>query len=358
MLNYRCPNCGSNMSFNGDKGELVCESCNFSCDVEDFKSDDVYVENSEEEIESEIPETDFSNFDTKTSAGEFTQNDVKEYVCNNCGAVLVTDNDTAATVCNFCNSPMILSDRLSGELAPVKLIPFAISKQKAEESFKKWCKSGLLTPKGFMTAERIKNVKGIYVPFWLFDVRGQGEFQVRGTKVNTFSRGDTIVTETRYYKVYRKVETDYHKIPADASIKMDDNLMDALEPFNYTDLKDFDFGYLSGFVAEKYNYTDKDLFGRVKVRVSKFIEEYALSTVNGYSTKIVTNSNVNAEQLDAVYTLIPVYMVNYDYNGKTYTFAMNGQTGKIAGKVPISILKCVIWFAGIYAVVLAILSLI
>lgn len=359
MVNYECPNCGSSMTFNGDTGEIACSSCSFSCSVADYNSGEIYIDNeTDDDTADSIKEMEFSNVDTKTSAGEFSSDDVKEYNCNNCGAILVTNNDTTATICNFCNSPMILSDRLSGHLAPSKVIPFSISKQRAEESFRKWCRGGFITPKGFLSAERIKSVQGIYVPFWLFDMCGQGEFQAKCTKTKTYTRGDNIITETRHYQVYRKVESNYYKIPADASIKMDDNLMDSLEPFNYEKLESFDFAYLSGFVAEKYNYTDKDLFDRVKSRISKFIEQYAKTTINGYDTQNITKSTVNARQIDAVYTLLPVYMVNYDYNGKTYTFAMNGQTGKIAGEVPVSIPKCVLWFLGTYAISFIILYII
>src|SRR5699024_11852653 len=68
---------------------------------------------------------------------------------------------TTATSCSFCGAAVVLLDRLTGKLAPGKVIPFAISKEEARKAFKKWCKNGRFTPPGFMTADRIKNITGM-----------------------------------------------------------------------------------------------------------------------------------------------------------------------------------------------------
>lgn len=337
-LQHNCENCGADMVFDADTGKLTCGSCQSVVDFEDIE------ENSQNDIET----SDFENIKEKRSASEYTRHsNAKEYSCNSCGAILVTDGDTASTICSFCGSAMILTDRLIGSLAPVKIIPFSISKSNAQTAFKKWCKNGLITPTGFMTADRIKNITGMYVPFWLFDINGQGEGTAKCTKVRTRSSGDYIITDTRHYNVYRKVAIDFVKIPADASKKMDDKLMDKLEPFNYGKLEDFRFEYLSGFISEKYNYTDVDLLPRIKTRVDDYIKDYMSSTISGYNSTMYINSWSNAVQRNAYYTLLPVWIVNYDYKGKEYMFAMNGQSGKIVGKPPISNSKIAMWFGGL-----------
>src|SRR5699024_9620580 len=101
-------------------------------------------------------------------------NEVREYSCNNCGAILITDQDTSATTCTFCNAPVILQERLSGTFAPAKVIPFTITKEQAMKAFRSWCHKGMLTPKGFMTADRVKSITGLYVPFWLYDLNSIG----------------------------------------------------------------------------------------------------------------------------------------------------------------------------------------
>ncbi len=340
IIQYKCPGCGADMVFDAESGMLSCDSCGKSMNVEEY------------------PVADFETFEEITSSTLFGDNEASQYMCKNCGAVLITDTDTTATTCSFCGSPMILADRLSGQMAPAKVIPFKISKEQAQQAFRKWCKGGLLTPKGFMSAERIKSITGMYVPFWLYDLNGRGEAEADCTRVRTFESGDYIYTETKHYRVYRKVDLDFLKIPADASEKMNDDLMDRLEPFDYGELKDFHTPYLAGYIAEKYNYTDKDLFSRVKDRVEHYVSDYIRSTIHGYSTTFFTREWVDVKQRNAIYTLLPVWMICYDYKQSEHIFAMNGQTGKVVGKPPLSKGKIAAWFTGITAFVFAVLELI
>ncbi|MFP3488727.1 TFIIB-type zinc ribbon-containing protein, partial [Staphylococcus sp. SIMBA_130] len=105
----------------------------------------------------------------------FSEDEAKQYNCNNCGAVIITEADTTATNCSFCGAGVVLGDRLSGDLAPAKVIPFTISKEEAMAAFRKWCRNGRLTPKGFMTADRVKGITGLYVPFWLYDLDSKAD---------------------------------------------------------------------------------------------------------------------------------------------------------------------------------------
>jgi hypothetical protein len=238
---------------------------------------------------------------------------------------------------------------LSGNLAPAKVIPFSISKEQAQEAFVKWCRKGLLTPKDFMTADRIKNITGLYVPFWLYDVNGRGEAEATCTRVRTYSDKDWIYTETKYYHVYRKVDLNYSRIPCDASKKMEDSMMDKLEPYSYDNLKDFNMPYLAGYIAEKYDFTDEDMLPRIKERVSGYVDSYIDSTINGYTSVTYNRKNINIRKKHADYTLMPVWMVCYDYRQAEHIFLMNGQTGKIIGKPPLSKGKIFSWFAGVSA---------
>lgn len=353
VLQYKCPDCGADMAFDSTSGMLSCSSCGRKDNIENypkstFSSDEEFQQNDEPDIDETFGE--FEEFEEKTSTTTYGADEATEYKCNNCGATLITTADTAATSCSYCGAPVILGDRLSGSLAPSKVLPFTISKEQAQEAFKKWCKKGLLAPKGFMNADRVKNITGMYVPFWLFDLNGRGEADALCTKVRTYERGNYIYTETKHYSVHRKVDLNYSKIPVDASEKMDDRLMDKMEPYNYNQLKEFNAPYLAGYIAEKYNYTDKDLFPRVKARTEGYVTTYIRSTITGYSTVNIQNKVIDVRQRNADYTLLPVWMICYDYKQAEHTFAMNGQTGKIVGKPPISIKKAVGWFCGVSTV--------
>ena len=325
VLHYKCPNCGSDMVFDSESGTLSCGSCGRKDNVDSFPKEFV-----REEQEAE-----------RDGRREFTPS---EYHCQNCGAVLITDADTAATTCGFCGAGVVLADRLSGQLAPAKVIPFTISRQQAEEAYKKWSRKKLLTPKKFRNADRIKSLTGIYVPFWLYDLNSKSKVHASCTKVRTYSQGDYIYTETKHFNVYRGIDLNYVKIPADASEKMDDKLMDRLEPYDYGNLKEFNMPYLTGFLAEKYNYDDKELFPRIRERAVGYTNQYISGSINGYSSVHITSKDIQISQNHAYYTLLPVWMLNYDYENKDYIFAMNGQTGKIVGKPPLSGARMVMWF--------------
>lgn len=321
VIHYKCPGCGNDMVFDSDTGTLTCHSCGRQENIEDMPEDLI----------------------TTT----FSEDETNEYHCENCGAVLITETETVATACNFCGAGVVLADRVSGTLAPAKVLPFSISKEKARQAFRKWCRNGLLTPKGFMTADRIKSITGLYVPFWLFDLNSKIQVNASCTKVRTYTSGDYIYTETKYYNAFRDINLDYLKIPVDASEKMDDELMDKLEPFPYEQLKKFKTPYLAGYIAEKYNYNDEELFPRVKNKISSYIDSYIRSTLSNYSSVSYEGKQIDTQKIKSYYVLLPVWMVSYDFNKSEHIFAMNGQTGKVVGKPPISIKKVAAWFGGI-----------
>ena len=147
--------------------------------------------------------------------------------------------------------------------------------------------------------------------------------------------------------MYRKVDLNYLKVPCDASKKMDDNMMDKLEPYNYNNLKDFNMPYLAGFIAEKYDFTDDQLLPRVKERVYSYVDSFLRSTISGYSSVHINRKNINIRKKRADYALMPVWMVCYDYRQAEHIFLMNGQTGKVIGKPPLSKAKIAAWFTGI-----------
>jgi len=339
VLQYKCPNCGADMFFDSESGMLACQSCGRKEDVEEYSEEHEWFQDQE-------------------SQHTFKEGEVNEYHCNNCGAVIVSDADTTATTCSFCGAAVVLNDRLTGSLAPSVIIPFSISKEQAGNAFKAWCKNGLVTPSGFMTADRIKNITGLYVPFWLYDLNGKGEVKATCTKVRRYTRGEYTYTDTSYYDVYRKVDLNFFLVPADASSKMNDELMDKLEPYNYQGLKDFNTPYLAGYIAEKYNYTHEELFDRVKNRVEKYVDAYIRSTIQGYSSTTYNYKQINIRRKRVQYALLPVWMVYYNYKQKDYLFAMNGQTGKIVGKPPLSAQKILAWFAGTSVGVFLILRII
>ncbi|WP_458120500.1 TFIIB-type zinc ribbon-containing protein [Paenibacillus sp. Z6-24] len=326
VIDYKCPNCGSSMMFDSATGALSCPSCGRQDNIEQLP----------DPLKKQV----------------FTENEVQQYHCPSCGADIVTEPETSATTCSFCGSAVVLGDRLVGDLAPDTVIPFAISKAQAEEAFRKWCRNGLLTPAGFMSADRIKSMTGIYVPFWLYELHNLVEVYGKATRVRSYTQGDYQYTETQHYDVYRKLRLDYVNLPLDASEKMNDELMDKLEPFPYEQLKEFKTPYLAGYISEKYSYDDEQLVPRAKEKTKPYIDSSVSQSLSGYSSVSYTDKQVDTTVRRADYALLPVWLVNYDFKQKNYMFVMNGQTGKVVGKPPLSKGKITAWFAGITAAAL------
>ena len=164
-------------------------------------------------------------------------------------------------------------------------------------------------------------------------------------------------TYTDHYQVYRQVDTEFEKIPVDASQRMEDQIMECLEPYDYQELKEFEMGYLSGFVADKYDATSEQLQGRAKERARDAAVGVTRSTISGYHTVQVVDQSVHIQEKQVDYVMLPVWILNYRYQGKNYTFTLNGQTGKLHGKLPISKAKMAKWFgiisAASFAVIMA-----
>lgn len=344
MINYKCPSCGAYMVYDAAEKCLVCDYCQTTKSIDSF---------SEEEL-AEImqpDEADNSVWDETTVEAE-TGNTVmfRHYICKNCGAEIMTDENTAATMCGFCGNPTLIEERLSGETRPAQIIPFGFNRDEAIEKFKKWTKKGALTPKVFRSNASLEKVTGLYVPYWVYDFDVDAQIAAHATKVRSETRGSYRYTYTDHFQVERQVQVAYEKIPADASKKMPDDVMDRLEPFDYSKMVQFEMPYLSGFQADKYDYTGKEIIERASRRAGVYAEEAAVSTIHGYSSTNVTYRNIRPRNTKMSYVMFPTWIVNYNYKGESFLVTMNGQTGKIVGTLPVSKGRAVGWFFGIFAV--------
>lgn len=338
---YKCKGCGAPIEFDGNKGELVCEYCGTHMSVNDATQ-------SGEKYDSVVEDE---------TVQDQAKIDVDGYKCQSCGAMLLTDDKTTATVCSFCGSSAVIKGRLTGETMPAKIIPFSVTKDKAHEIFRGWCKKGVFTPGMFKKSTFVDKMTGIYVPFWLYDYDAGCHIDAHATKIRHHREGDYEVTHTDHYRVVRDGDADFTLVPADASEKMPDEIMDLLEPYNYNDLKNFQMPYLSGFMSEKYSYDSKEMAPRVERRVRKYIFGEVRNSINGYSSVNIVGSNTRLKRKKAAYTLLPVWMITYRYKNENHILAINGQTGKQVGTLPKSGQKMVGWFGGIFAGTFAVLML-
>lgn len=338
VIVYKCINCGGPLAFKADTQNWTCDYCLSEFHEQEVRS---FINNEQAEAEKN---TEIAH----ELEQEFQENAVG-YSCESCGAEIVTDDTTAATFCYYCHNPTIIPRRLEGEYRPEKVIPFQINRERATELFINWCKKKPLLSKQFTATSELEKLSGIYVPFWLFHCSPFGEISSDATKVRSYTRGDTRYTETKYYRVLREGKAIFRDVPADGSRKMDDELMSVLEPYHYKDLTDFSMSYLSGYLAEKYDMDQNDVYPRVSEIMRKNMSTLLRETINGYSSVSVKRTDVKLKNVEATYVLLPVWMFTYQFKGNTYIFAMNGQTGKIAGKLPISKGRASAWFGAVSA---------
>ncbi len=331
---YKCPNCAAELRFNPKKQGFVCEYCESFFTPEECKAAN---EEREEKEKQERPRRE-----------EFAEGN-NLYFCPSCGAELVTDKNTVASECYYCHNPVVLKGRLEGDYRPARVIPFKITREDAGAIFKNWCKKRWFLPKGFLSDSQLLHMAGVYVPFWVADCRVHGVMRAVCKKSRSWTSGGYRYTEVKEFDVFRDAGIFFHGIPADGSSKIEDELMEAIEPFDYDGATDFEMAYLSGFLSDKYDVNKAQVFPRVRNRAVNGSDALLRGSMAGYDSVRVTQSDMQVLQTDWLYMLLPVWFMTYQYKGKQYSFAINGQTGKQAGTPPLATGKLLAVCAAIIA---------
>lgn len=320
VMQYKCPNCAAELRFNPKKQGFSCEYCESFFTTEECKAANAQMREEEQENTPKLEE--FANGNSL-------------YVCPSCGAEIIADQNTSATECYYCHNPVVLKGRLSGEYRPSKVLPFKLTRSDAESLFKAWCKKRKFLPKTFTSESQLVHMAGVYVPFWVADCHVDGRMRAVCKKVRSWTSGSYQYTETKEFDVYRSALLDLNGIPADGASKIEDALMEAIEPFDYSEVKDFEMAYLSGFLSDKYDVNKSQVFPRIRNRAVNGSDQLLRSTMVGYDSVRVTQSEMQVLRTSWQYMLLPVWFMTFDYKGKQYAFAINGQSGKQAGTPPL-----------------------
>ena len=340
---YQCPCCGAGLGFDPEKGKFACEFC-----LSEFE-------------EAELAGTGAAEAAQKQAAdGEAYCEQMNLFTCPNCGAEVVADDNTVADYCYYCHNPVVHGGRLSGQLQPHKIIPFRITREEAQEMFLKWCKSKWFLPKDFKSQAHAAQIRGVYYPFWVTDADADGSADFDATKVRTWRAGDYQYTETRVYQVERAGDIHFEDIVTCALSDADKKMLEGILPYPSDELSDFSMPYLSGFYAKKRDIERDTLSEEVRERMHTYTEELLRRTVTAsYSSLKPDKVCVNIKQSHWEYALLPIWILTYTHkDGKVYTFALNGSTGKIYGELPVSYPKLAILAGAVAVPATAILSMI
>lgn len=354
ITNHKCPACMGPLNFSSASGKLECEYCDSSFTVEEieklFAQQEQQAAGAMEEAEGSILQ-ETPDWDTSQMSEDWGEDadTMRSYSCPSCGAELICDATTAATACPYCGNPTIIPGQFRGALKPDHVIPFKLEKQDAIAALKRHYKGKLFLPNTFLDTHTIEKIQGVYVPFWLFDGCVSGEFLFHGTHSHRYRRGDKEITEINHFLMERQGSMEFEKVPVDASSKMPDAHMDAIEPFYYEDMKPFSTAYLPGFLADKYDLTEEQTKERADQRCIQSLENAMYDTVLGYEMRDLRRRNVSIQRGKAHYALLPVWLLSVRWENEVYLFAVNGQTGKTAGDLPVSRKKVMAFFAALAA---------
>ena len=318
LTEFQCPACGGKMEFDAATQKLKCPYCDTILSIEEYNA--LHPQQQTQTVSNEWSREELGN--------------LVVYTCKSCGGEIMTDATTGATACPFCSSPVVMNATFAGSLKPDYVIPFKKTKEQAKQSYFKHLEGKSFLPSVFKDENHIDEIKGVYVPFWVYDMTVEGNMEYDGTILRSWSDSDYDYVETNHFDVIRQGDVDYEKIPCKASTVMDTALMESIEPYDFKDAESFKKAFLAGYYANRYDIStekgEEMILGRIKNSTRDVFQE----TLNEYASSTPIREDISLKSVKPYYVLYPVWLLNTTWNNEKYQFAMNGQTGKFVGNLP------------------------
>ncbi|MCR5499980.1 MAG: hypothetical protein K6F31_06280 [Acetatifactor sp.] len=327
---FQCPCCGARLGYDGEKDQMHCQYCDSTFSVEQIKA--------EQAAKEEMAAGSSMNWQTSSSSSSVIagpDGKIEGYSCPACGAQMMADEKTAATECPYCGNFAIIKTSFEGMYKPDLVLPFVVSKEKAQSALTEFTKGKKLLPDAFVNRNRIDSLTGLYVPFWLYSCHADGTIFYEGVKSKKWEDNDYRYVKKDHYRMIRGGAMDFERIPCDASTKMDDATMDSLEPYDLSKAVPYDAAYFSGYLADRYDVEEKDTRPRANERVQNSFRDRLKEEVKEYEEVKATGEQIRLSNAKAEYAMLPVWMMTTQFEGQAYTFGINGQTGQMVGSLPI-----------------------
>ncbi len=277
------------------------------------------------------------------------QAEKKAVKCQSCQAITLFDPAHVSQRCEFCGSTALIPVEQQGApIRPESLLEFKISEDKVRDSVRQWYGSRWFAPNALKTRALTDLVRGIYLPYWTFDAQvhanwtaesGYYYYTTESYRDSDGKEATRQVQQTRWQRSSGALDHFFKDELVPASRGVPAELLGKLEPFpTTTDLKPYDPGFLSGWVVEQYQI---DLVGAAKLGRERMDRE-----LNALCDRQVPGDTHRSLSVSAAYTaqtfkhiLVPVWVLAYTFNSKSFQVVVNGYTGKIAGKHPLSWIK-------------------
>ena len=318
----KCPSCGSNLRFDPDSQTLICDHCG-----------------TKQKIESKGVAEELDILSGFSSDKMWKNEDASAFRCVNCGAEVVLSKGETAKVCPFCGTAHVEKiEELSG-VKPNAVLPFSLNAENAEEKSKAWAKKRLFAPRRFKKSLKAENIHGVYTPCFTFDSHTYSYYVGRLGKTHVVTTGSGKNKQTRTYVEWFTVSGDYSDFFDDVLVtagdKFDQKKLDKVSPFDTNGGSVYDGKYLLGYMAYHYDKDIQDCWSVAKSKIDAVIKKSILSK---YVYDVVDYLNVSTkhERVTYKYVMLPVYVGNFTYRKKLFNFYVNGTTGKVTGKTPVS----------------------
>ncbi len=366
-VQLKCPSCGAPINFDVPSGKMKCSFCGASFTVEEVNQfNGISQANAELDAAhaqqtgtsgaggsgaaggagaAATPETQISTAPAGGQPGwveppptyldEATGQKMAQFQCNSCGGEIIGSPDMVSARCPWCNNNFVATGQLTSTRVPDRMIPFAMTKEQALEAFKANMKGLKLIPREFKQVS-VDDIQGVYVPYWLYDATVAGEGNFSCENLRTWTDSEYEYTQHQEYQVYRSANVAFLDVPVAGTTKVTDKLTESIEPFDYTKSVAFSPAYLTGFMTNKYDVEAQDANPRALERMKDSTEEVLRNSISGYDTVSTINTSIQPAFGELEYVFLPMWLMNVDFQGKNYNYAMNGQTGKFVGTFPVS----------------------
>ena len=320
---YKCPGCGANLKYNSTIQGLHCSYCDYQMLINGSTSTEEFELTFDDNINEWVDE-------------------VKKGNCSNCGASIILDKNLLTCNCPFCNTPMVISSEDIIGLKPNRVIPFKISQDEVIDNYKKWLKKKFFVPRKLKKNLPDPHLFNVYVPSWTFDSNVIASYKGRLGKRYTTTVGSgknrRTVTRIRYYRISGLHQKNVDDLVVMSGKSISQQELNEILPFNTNNSFLYDNRYIVGHTAEHYSINLKNGW---KIGQELIEEQVKREILRKYNYDVVDYFKMNPTYNNIMYkyVILPIWTCHYIYHKKAYKFLVNGETGKVNGKTPVSILK-------------------